>query len=212
VSPDRTDGSAEESAEPMTTTSQRPVPYDPDLEPCLAAFLDLVEQIPLRADTILTNREHFATIVPPIESVLSGRPVQHSEHQAPGPAGAPEVTVSVFRPAGARDDGAARPALFGIHGGGMVLGNRFFGVEALLEYVERHGAVAATVEYRLAPDHPAPAQAEDCYAALCWFSEHAQELGFDPERLVVTDRKSTRLNSSHVSISYAVFCLKKKKQ
>src|SRR5437868_14098748 len=32
-----------------------------------------------------------------------------------------------------------------------------------------------------------------------------QEL--DPE-----DRKSTRLNSSHVSISYAVFCLKKKKK
>src|SRR5690348_12000284 len=30
-------------------------------------------------------------------------------------------------------------------------------------------------------------------------------------RVVVTDRKSTRLNSSHPSISYAVFCLKKKK-
>src|SRR5690625_5615226 len=29
---------------------------------------------------------------------------------------------------------------------------------------------------------------------------------------VVQDRKSTRLNSSHVAISYAVFCLKKKKQ
>src|SRR5438309_7236692 len=28
----------------------------------------------------------------------------------------------------------------------------------------------------------------------------------------VTDRKSTRLNSSHSSISYAVFCLKKKKE
>src|SRR5690242_21819120 len=28
----------------------------------------------------------------------------------------------------------------------------------------------------------------------------------------VADRKSTRLNSSHMSISYAVFCLKKKKQ
>src|SRR5690625_7701207 len=28
----------------------------------------------------------------------------------------------------------------------------------------------------------------------------------------VTDRKSTRLNSSHVAISYAVFCLKKKKK
>src|SRR5207249_12258488 len=30
-------------------------------------------------------------------------------------------------------------------------------------------------------------------------------------KLVSGDRKSTRLNSSHVSISYAVFCLKKKK-
>src|SRR5699024_11602634 len=30
------------------------------------------------------------------------------------------------------------------------------------------------------------------------------------ERFLLRDRKSTRLNSSHVSISYAVFCLKKK--
>src|SRR5690349_22321188 len=29
---------------------------------------------------------------------------------------------------------------------------------------------------------------------------------------IVTDRKSTRLNSSHVESSYAVFCLKKKKE
>src|SRR5438067_4982564 len=35
-------------------------------------------------------------------------------------------------------------------------------------------------------------------------------VGFDHGRIVATDRKSTRLNSSHVSISYAVFCLKKK--
>src|SRR5207249_7523077 len=33
-----------------------------------------------------------------------------------------------------------------------------------------------------------------------------------PADLEPRDRKSTRLNSSHVSISYAVFCLKKKKQ
>src|SRR5690242_21674264 len=33
-----------------------------------------------------------------------------------------------------------------------------------------------------------------------------------PDRLLVQDRKSTRLNSSHMSISYAVFCLKKKKK
>src|SRR5690554_7423124 len=33
----------------------------------------------------------------------------------------------------------------------------------------------------------------------------------DPRRVHAPDRKSTRLNSSHVRISYAVFCLKKKK-
>src|SRR5439155_5607384 len=34
----------------------------------------------------------------------------------------------------------------------------------------------------------------------------------DKEYQVLADRKSTRLNSSHVAISYAVFCLKKKKK
>src|SRR3989442_10980390 len=37
--------------------------------------------------------------------------------------------------------------------------------------------------------------------------EHVRESRFRP-----ADRKSTRLNSSHVRISYAVFCLKKKKK
>src|SRR5690606_40103729 len=36
--------------------------------------------------------------------------------------------------------------------------------------------------------------------------------GLQDERPHGTDRKSTRLNSSHVKISYAVFCLKKKKK
>src|SRR5438034_11536823 len=37
------------------------------------------------------------------------------------------------------------------------------------------------------------------------------KLDFDPRMLPGLDRKSTRLNSSHTVISYAVFCLKKKK-
>src|SRR2546426_5376505 len=43
--------------------------------------------------------------------------------------------------------------------------------------------------------------------AACW----AAGLGASDEA-ITTDRKSTRLNSSHLVISYAVFCLKKKKQ
>src|SRR3712207_8535209 len=40
-------------------------------------------------------------------------------------------------------------------------------------------------------------------------ARHALHLGLALERLL-EDRKSTRLNSSHANISYAVFCLKKK--
>src|SRR5699024_11649467 len=40
--------------------------------------------------------------------------------------------------------------------------------------------------------------------------EDVKIVGFD--NVSISDRKSTRLNSSHVSISYAVFCLKKKKK
>src|SRR5699024_11731369 len=44
--------------------------------------------------------------------------------------------------------------------------------------------------------------------------EEEMEIGYKDSYLGwhVLDRKSTRLNSSHVSISYAVFCLKKKKK
>src|SRR3712207_9333392 len=45
--------------------------------------------------------------------------------------------------------------------------------------------------------------------------EIRQQLPEAPERarlVEVEDRKSTRLNSSHANISYAVFCLKKKKK
>src|SRR5258707_15845223 len=42
-----------------------------------------------------------------------------------------------------------------------------------------------------------------------WDLETIEPQGFSPVRLQV-DRKSTRLNSSHANISYAVFCLKKK--
>src|SRR5438067_8785174 len=52
-----------------------------------------------------------------------------------------------------------------------------------------------------------PGETDAQFEELCEFVE---EMRF--ERVGVLDRKSTRLNSSHVSISYAVFCLKKKKK
>src|SRR6267142_5933274 len=45
-----------------------------------------------------------------------------------------------------------------------------------------------------------------------WIPEDHVEAGVVPQKHLWEDRKSTRLNSSHMSISYAVFCLKKKKK
>src|SRR5438477_9831217 len=43
-------------------------------------------------------------------------------------------------------------------------------------------------------------------------AEQTPRIAADREVCSAIDRKSTRLNSSHMSISYAVFCLKKKKK
>src|SRR6266511_5664606 len=47
-------------------------------------------------------------------------------------------------------------------------------------------------------------RSEGSHTPLAW--------SWRPWKLAPSDRKSTRLNSSHVKISYAVFCLKKKKK
>src|SRR5258705_2399749 len=55
-----------------------------------------------------------------------------------------------------------------------------------------------------------------CQGVPCPFVQvsaflHLRRLDYTASDLSYTDRKSTRLNSSHLGISYAVFCLKKKK-
>ena len=161
-----------------------PVPYDPELVAGLRGFVDLVERIPLRAHTILENRAHFATIIPSIEAQAEGRAVTWEHRSIPGPAGAPEVEITIVRPAGGAR--AQAPAVLGIHGGGYVLGTRFFETAELIDLAERYGAVGVGAEYRLAPEAPAPAQAEDCCAVLAWMVEHASALGIDASRILVT--------------------------
>jgi acetyl esterase/lipase len=51
---------------------------------------------------------------------------------------------------------------------------------------ENVGAIVVSIDYRLAPENPAPAAIEDCYAGLTWMAGHADELGYGPvERLAV---------------------------
>jgi acetyl esterase/lipase len=52
-------------------------------------------------------------------------------------------------------------------------------------YVAGTGVPILTVDYRVAPEHPHPTPVEDCYAALMWLHDHADELGVDRTRLAV---------------------------
>ena len=92
----------------------------------------------------------------------------------PGGAG-----VRLYRPIGAR---GPTPGLVWIHGGGYVIGNAAQDDRLCRDWVERLGIVVASVEYRLAPEHPFPTPLEDCYQVLEWL---ARLPGVDPDRIAV---------------------------
>src|SRR5258705_7654224 len=67
----------------------------------------------------------------------------------------------------------------------------------------------------MAFDEEGQADSADRKVAICAraYTLLTEQAGFPPEDIIFDpDRKSTRLNSSHLGISYAVFCLKKKKK
>lgn len=67
-----------------------------------------------------------------------------------------------------------------IHGGGFALGHPHENDEYLRLIAERMGLAVVSVDYRLAPEHPHPAGADDCEAAALWLVEHATaEFGND---------------------------------
>ena len=113
------------------------------------------------------------------ETLLEGRAYDHREVELPGPAG--DLVLSVFT---ATDLAGPAPAVYGVHGGGMVAGSRFSAAEGV-DAGAAVDAVVTSIEYRLAPEHPAPAPGDDCYAGLLWVAEHADDLGIDPGRIVL---------------------------
>jgi acetyl esterase/lipase len=117
------------------------------------------------------------------ETVIAATSYAHEEITIPGPGG--DIILSVFRPKGGASPKGGRPAIYFVHGGGMVLGDRFTGVVAGVKWASSCGAICISVEYRLAPQHPAPAQIDDCYAGLKWVGGHLKDLGIDPARLMV---------------------------
>lgn len=102
------------------------------------------------------------------------------DHLIPGPDG--DLRVRIYRPHG---DNGSCPAVVFCHGGGFVLCD-LDSHDSFCRAMSRHtGTVVVSVDYRLAPEHRAPAAAEDAFAAWCWVMSHADALGVDPARVLI---------------------------
>ncbi|EEA23833.1 hypothetical protein EYB25_005027 [Talaromyces marneffei] len=86
------------------------------------------------------------------------------------------------------DDG--RWCIFYIHGGGFIFGDRFSGLSALYPLIHQLKAICITVGYRLAPEHPAPAALNDCWAALREIWHRRETLHINDDKLIVVGRSA----------------------
>jgi acetyl esterase len=77
------------------------------------------------------------------------------------------------------------PTLVHFHGGGWTTGSVDESAELCATLAREAECAVASVEYRLAPEHPFPAGLDDCFAATAWLAQHGGELGLDPTRLAV---------------------------
>ena len=78
------------------------------------------------------------------------------------------------------------PGILWIHGGGYVMGMAsmvYYSMGKLL--ARKYGGVVVSPEYRLAKKAPYPAALEDCYTALKYMYDHADEFGYDRNRIIV---------------------------
>src|SRR5215467_5973650 len=102
------------------------------------------------------------------------------ERLFPGPGGT--TRIRLYWP---QQSAAPVPAIVYFHGGGHVIGSL-----DTHDFVARNlcggtGAMVASVDYRMGPEHKFPAAVDDCSAALRWVHANAASLGADPDRIGV---------------------------
>ncbi len=128
--------------------------------------------------------------LPPYPGVRIARDIQY------GPAERNRLDVFSAEPAAA----TARPVLLFVHGGGFVAGDKHTPGTPFHDnigvWAARHGLVGVTMTYRLAPQAPWPAGAEDVAAAVRWVRDNIGQYGGDPARIYLMGHSA---GATHVS-------------
>lgn len=155
------------------TPTHRPE-LDPDAAARIASF---GTPAPMRDRGLAAVREALESAPPPADMPAMAEIL---ETTVPGPKSS--VPVRIYRPEPAA---GPTPVIVHLHGGGLVMGSLRSFEPMARALAAASGAVVVAVGYRLAPEHPPPAQFEDAWAVTNWVAAEADNFGWDRSRLVV---------------------------
>lgn len=152
----------------MTTDhATDPTDEGAELDPGFREFLDMLSDPGVKKTIEMAPDEARASFVllnnlggPPVEGVTS------EDRVIPGPAG--DIPVRVVRPVDREPTGI----LLWFHGGGFVIGDLETADDTTRRLASIADCIVVSVDYRLAPEHRAPAAADDCWAATTWVAEN----------------------------------------
>jgi len=165
-----------------------PEPLTP-LEPQSKAFYEQMSASAAPAPYEMSVERNRAGMTA-MSVLLSGpRAAVHEVHDRliPGPGG--DLNMRIYRP-GLLARGERLGAVLYLHGGGFFLGNLDTHDVVCRNLCKDAGVTVTSVDYRRAPEHKFPAAVDDCFAALCWIAENADELGINPDRIAVAGDSS----------------------
>ena len=153
----------------------------PGIDPTFKALLDTFPMTFNAADGVEVARSRLRLLKVPPELL----PELRIEDRTVGYGEVSDIPVRIYWPPSDDEVDEAPPIVVFYHGGGFCLGDLETHDPVARSHALGAEAIVVSVDYRLAPEHPYPAGANDCWAALRWVAENAAEQGGDPNRIAV---------------------------
>lgn len=154
------------------------------LDPQTKSLLDLIEKKgvppthlmpPVEARKMYLERRFYSQPDAPEMSLVE-------DFEIKGPASS--LKLRHYRPIN-KSVNTSLGALIYFHGGGCVIGDLDTHDVLCRQLSNFAGIAVISVDYRLAPENPFPAAADDCIFATEWVFEHAEQLHIDNSRIAV---------------------------
>ncbi len=156
------------------------------LSPAIRTFLYVYSFSPTNLDLLSDKTVNFFRETAELAARYSPQTIQMEPRKTHVKGGDRDVPVFVFVPEVKDKKSEAKlPVILYIHGGGWTLGSTAFYESVIRKLAAATPAVVVSPDYALAPEHPFPQAVDDCYAALKWTAQHAQDYGADPSKLIV---------------------------